>query len=314
MPSWGEATAVRKTGASTYECVLHDEWCIGSGKVYPHVHKTAQYSIIQVPNGGYVTGCFLEVVSAHFSTSLSKQNQPHTIALHIEFLRRTQVGPATFRVEDVKLGRQTSVVHVRMFQEGREEVIAYVTNTNMDTEEGVGFDTQYKLLPEPAPVDLSKLEQDEDPNWKLEDNMPHREFRKASKQVKWFFPRKGQARSNIADEWLCFADGSRFTNSSIGFVADMFPQIVESYRKNDQGPFWYPTLLLNLDVKKPLPPEGVKWLAIRVQTKRVKNGRLDLEVHVHDEEGDLVALSHHVTFVLSAARNTAARRKTNTKI
>lgn len=261
-----------------------------------------------------MTGCILQVVSTHFSTSLAKQNQPHTIALHVEFLRRTQAGPAIFKVEDVKLGRQASIVHVHMSQEGREEVIAYVTNSNMYAEEGVSFDTEYKLLPQPPPVDLGKLAQDADPYWKLQDKMPFSNFRKASQKVMWHFPRKGQALPNLADEWLCFTDGSNFTNTSIGFVADMFPQIVESYRDQNQGPFWYPTLLLNLDIKKPLPPEGVKWLAVRVQMKKVKNGRMDLEVHVHDAEGELVALSHHVGFVLDAARNMAARRKPDTKI
>lgn len=278
------------------------------------VHHNFVCSWSTVPNGGYVTGCVLEVVSAHFSTALAKQNQPHTIALHIEFLRRTQVGPATFHVEDVKLGRQASVVHVRMSQEGREEVIAYATNSNIDTEQGVSFDTEYKLQPPPVSVVLRDLAKDTDKNWYLEENMPFPKFRKASHQVKFYFPRNGQIQTNIADEWLCFRDGSNFTNSSIGFVADMFPLIVEAYRDQSQGPFWYPTLLLNLDVKKSLPPEGVKWLAIRVQTKKVKNGRMDLEVHVHDEQGDLVALSHHVTFVLDAARNTAARKKPDAKI
>ncbi|KAF9730492.1 hypothetical protein PMIN06_001345 [Paraphaeosphaeria minitans] len=297
MPSWKEATAVRKLSANTYECTLQDDWCIGT-----------------VPNGGYVTGCVLEVVSAHFATALAKQNQPHTIALHIEFLRRTGVGPATFHVEHVKLGRQASVVHVRMSQEGREEVIAYATNSNIDTEKGVGFDTEYKLQPPPPSVVLSDLAKDGDKNWCLQENMPFPKFRKAARQVKFHFPRNGQVKPSIADEWLCFRDGSNFTNSSIGFVADMFPQIVEAYRDQNQGPFWYPTLLLNLDVKKSLPPEGVKWLGIRVQAKKVNNGRMDLEVHVHDEQGDLVALSHHVSFVLDAARNTAARRKPDTKI
>lgn len=261
-----------------------------------------------------MTGCILQVVLTHFSTSLAKQNQPHTIALHVEFLRRTQAGPAVFKVEDVKLGRQTSIVHVHMSQEGREEVIAYATNSNMDTEEGVSFDTQYELLPPPPPVDLAKLERNEDPNWKLQDKMPFSNFRRASQKVKWHFPRKGQALANLADEWLCFADGTNFTNTSVGLVADMFPQIVESYRDESQGPFWYPTLLLNLDVKKALPPEGVKWLAIRVQLKQVKNGRMDLEVHVRDASGELVALSHHVGFVLDAARNMATRTKPDTKI
>lgn len=261
-----------------------------------------------------MTGCILEVVRTHFDTALSKQNQPHTIALHVEFLRRTQAGPATFKVSDVKLGRQTSIVHVHMSQEGREEVIAYVTNSNIDTEEGVTFDTGYSLIPSPPPVDLAKLEQDQDENWYVKAEMPFAKFRKAAQRVKWHFPRSGQAMNSIADEWLCFADGSSFTNSSIGFVADMFPQIIESFRDQSQGPFWYPTLLLNLDIKKTLPPEGVRWLAVRVQIKKIKNGRMDLEVHVHDAEGDLVALSHHVSFVLDATRNVAERRKPDTKL
>ena len=72
---------------------------------------------------------------------------------------------------------------------------------------------------------------------------------------------------------------------------------------------WYPTLLLNLDVKKALPAEGVKWLFSRVQAKQIKNGRYDLEVILMDAEGDLVALSHHVVFAVSAERNTAGRKK-----
>jgi acyl-coenzyme A thioesterase PaaI-like protein len=256
----------------------------------------------------------MEVVKTHFNTSLAKQNQPHTIALHIEFLRRTQTGPATFKVDDVKLGRQTSIVHVSMEQDGRQEVVAYATNSNLDTENGVTFDTQHELSPPVPAVDLTKLEQDSDPTWARQAKMPHSEFRKATNRVKFYFPRAGQPVPSTADEWLCFSDGSNFTNTSIGFVADMFPLLVEKFRDKKQGPFWYPTLLLNLDVKKSLPAEGVKWLQIRVEMKKVQRGRMDLEVFVHDAEGDLVALSHHVGFVMDASRNTAARRKTHAKI
>jgi acyl-coenzyme A thioesterase PaaI-like protein len=69
-------------------------------------------------------------VRTHFATSLAKQNQPHTIALHVEFLRRTEAGPATFKVEDVKLGRQTSIVHVNMEQNGRKEVMYLASCTS----------------------------------------------------------------------------------------------------------------------------------------------------------------------------------------
>ncbi|KAF2994808.1 hypothetical protein E8E13_001650 [Curvularia kusanoi] len=295
MPAWEEATVVQKESTNTYSCILYDDWSIGS-----------------VPNGGYVTGCLLEVVKKHFSTSLAKQNQPHTIALHIEFLRRTQAGPALFTVEDVKLGRQASIVHVTMEQEGRQEIVAYVTNSNISEEEGFTFDTQHELLPPPPPVDLTKLESDSDPLWRWTE-VPFAKFRKATAQVKFFLPRAGSVKPNIVDEWICWSNGQNFTQSSIGFVCDMFPQIVENF-KDTKKAFWYPTLLLNLDVKKLLPAEGVKWLNVRAELKQVKNGRLDLHIWVRDPAGELVALSNHVGFVLDASRNLAARRKTDAKM
>lgn len=78
--------------------------------------------------------------------------------------------------------------------------------------------------------------------------------------------------------------------------------------------YWYPTLLLNLEVKKALPEEGVEWLFLRVRAKQIKNGRMDLEVIVLDGDGDLVLLSHHVCFILGAERNLAARRVEESKI
>lgn len=120
----------------------------------------------------------------------------------------------------------------------------------------------------------------------------------------------------MADEWICLADGGRFTQTSLGFVVDQFPQIVEMYpaeqvaggeKSREEEVMrrmkWYPTVLLNLDVKKALPEDGVEWLFVRVRAKRIEKGRMDLEVVVLDEEGDLVAVSNHVCLILSAERN-----------
>jgi len=270
----------------------------------------------------------MRVVSLHFATTLAKQNQPHTVTLHLDFLRRTQVGPATFVVKDVKLGRQTSVVHVTLLQDGREEVVGYITNSNIATEEGVSFSTAWKLQPAPLPADLSKFDSDTDANWGERKQWPFADFRKATLNVRSWFPRAGQPASGVIDEWLALKNGENWTNESLGSVVDTFPQIIETYvlgddpysidneksaaskgeKKSGGVGFWYPTVLLNLDVKKALPEEGVKYLHVRLQAKQIKNGRFDLEIVVLDEGGDLVALSHHVCFAVSAARNTAARR------
>lgn len=75
------------------------------------------------------------------------------------------------------------------------------------------------------------------------------------------------------------------------------------------GKFWYPTLLLNLDVKKSLPEEGVEWLFARVDTKQIKNGRMDIDLVIMDEEGDVVALSTHVALAVDVGRNTKSAGK-----
>lgn len=274
----------------------------------------------------------MQVVRKHFETTLRKQNQPHTITLHLDFLRRTQVGLATFKVKDVKLGRQTSIVHVALSQDGREEVVGYITNSNITTEEGVSYSTAWSLSPPPLPADVSRFDSGTDANWAERHRWPFSDFRKATQQVRSWFPRNGQPKQSIIDEWLCLRNGENWTNESLGSVVDTFPQVIESYilgedpysiemekrftpkeqeqhMKGGSPGFWYPTLLLNLDVKKALPEEGVRWLFVRLQTKQIKNGRFDLEIVVLDQGGDLVALSHHVCLAVSSARNLAARRK-----
>merc|ERR1711939_596440 len=100
--SFADATAAKALSSHTYEAQFPDDWAIGS-----------------VPHGGYVTSVFLQVASTHFQTTLSTQKQPHTIGLHLDFLRRTQEGRALFTVKDTKLGRQTSVIQITLSQDGR---------------------------------------------------------------------------------------------------------------------------------------------------------------------------------------------------
>jgi hypothetical protein len=245
---------------------------------------------------------------------------------------------------DAKLGRQTSIIHVTLAQptrsdakppfkpeELREEVVGYITHSNMHKEKGVTLDTKWELHPKPPPVDLAALRKDCDEQWARKTSMPFEHFRKASTKVWFHFPRKGQAMRSIGDEWICFRNGEKFTSASLGYLADTWPMPVEQFRE-EQNPYdvaagtdakgaakkpavyWYPTVLLNLDIKKALPEEGVEWLFGRVRAKQIKNGRMDLEVIIMDEVGDIVALSHHVTLVLDSSRNTAKRSHDKSKI
>jgi len=313
---FAEATSVKQLSSHTYEAFFHDDWCIGS-----------------VPHGGYVTATFLQVVSAHFRTTLSAQNQPHTITLHLDFIRRTQAGPALFTVQDSKVGRQTSIVHATLSQgknedakppykngESRDEVVGYITNSNIHSEQGMSVPTTFKLSPPRIPVNLSDLQNNTDENWERQIKMPLSWFRKASNHTIFHYPRQGQLGDGMGDEWIRFSNDEKFTNASLGYVADTFPTVVEDYMNKtnrhdtDKRSRWYPTLVLNLDVKKALPEEGVDWLFVRVQAKQIKNGRMDLEVVILDEGGEIVALSHHVCLILGAERNLAKRTDGGSKI
>lgn len=307
--TFAEATAITQLSSHTYSADFPDDWCIGS-----------------VPHGGFVTAMFLTVAQDHFKSTLCSQNQPHSIALHLDFLRRTQGGAALFTVRDVKLGRQTSVIHITLSQGSlsnpREEVVGYITNSNFATEEGVTFSTHYQLTPPPPKVDLALLKHDKDKNWARQGDMPFARFRKATTKTQFHFPRRGQPHKNIADEWIRLANGENWTNASLGYVCDMWPMPVEAFlysenpydiksREGSLRParFWYPTVLLNLEIKKSLSKKGVEWLFARVITKSIKNGRMDLEIVILDEGGEIVALSNHVALAVAADRNLAERRK-----
>ncbi|KAI9852571.1 MAG: hypothetical protein M1824_001860 [Vezdaea acicularis] len=334
MPSsLAAASAVKALDSHTYSAFLPEDWCIGT-----------------VPHGGFLTTILMTASALHFRTTLSAQNQPHTLALHVDFLRRTHVGPATLRITDVKLGRQTSVIHISLSQrtsraaaavedqkkdvEAEEEkLISTLTHTQLSpspsTSHGPTLPTLPPLTPTPLPATLSLLPTNNDPNW-TPGILPHPSFRKAAQHLLYHFPRDGPAHPSFCDEWIQLASGERFTDKCLGYVCDMWPQVVENYRsashgdgdspealtspqdnhtdqKLETGLNWYPTLLLNLEIKKLLPPEGLDWLFVRVRAKQIRNGRLDLEVVALDEEGEIVALSHHVCFVVGAERNLARR-------
>ena len=68
-----------------------------------------------------------ETVQHHFRTTLKGYDQPHTFNMHIIFLRPITVGKAELAVTDTKLGSSVSTTHVKLSQEGKESVVAFVS-------------------------------------------------------------------------------------------------------------------------------------------------------------------------------------------
>ncbi|KAH7027284.1 thioesterase-like superfamily-domain-containing protein [Microdochium trichocladiopsis] len=337
------ATAVRPLGHATY-----------------HAELVQSFSNGTVPNGGYVASCLMSAAAAH----LKARGQADIITAHFEFTSRTEVGPAVIVVEEVKLGRRLSTLHVALYQgslqpdqaphltlppsagaaisgkppPSRRQVVAYFNCGSLEIERGITLPTGYDFadttrVPKPQRPDLAALSRDQDRTWarmRIPDKLGGLE-RRALHNMEYYFPRAGQLRKSVIDVWLRLAEpGSRFNNVSLGYVADSWPYVVEAYRGSgttkstattttryaeedeirEDDIFWFPTVVMNLDVKKSLAGRGgVEWLSMRVEAKQIRNGRLDMEVVLLDEAGGLVAICHHVNLIVGGERNLKRRTK-----
>ena len=229
-------------------------------------------------------------------------------------------------------------MHVTLAQDEsgtlQDEVEGYITMSNISKENGLTLPTHFELHPTPIAADLPfLLAHNQDQNWALRRAQASPEFRRASKNIMIHLEkpdrRPAERTRAILDQWVRFSPLERpgkFTNDCLGFVVDMFPQIVGSYINAERGEsdleekagdeanprpeYWYPTLALNLDVKQLLPTQGAEWLFVRVQACAIKNGRIDLHITVLDAAGDLVALSTHCSLVMDPKRNTSRTSKT----
>lgn len=61
------------------------------------------------------------------------------------------------------------------------------------------------------------------------------------------------------------------------------------------------SLTLSVEIKQRLPKEGVRWLYLRNECKRILNGRMDMEVLLFDEKMDLIAISHQTAVLIPPA-------------
>ncbi|KAK7757679.1 hypothetical protein SLS62_000056 [Diatrype stigma] len=222
----------------------------------------------------------------------------------------------------------------------RRAVLAYTTHTDLRTFTGITLPTGYETtpaaeLPSPMP-DFEVLKtKSADDAWE-EAKLPQSSaFLRSLRNWTFYLPRGGPLTPGVLDMWIRLASGERITQAALPYVVDSFPYNLHTFlaapelrelllnpppdhedgskvkevREKDKqrASLWFPTVVMNLEAKMALPEEGVEWLAVRVTSKQIKDGKFDLDVLVHDIDGDIVALSHHVAMVLSMERNLGKR-------
>ena len=206
------------------------------------------------------------------------------------------------------------------------------SNMDMHAMHGVSYDTNYRLAPAAAPADILKLASGTESHWtKWAFPWHAKSFLKPYTHFHFYIPINGPPHPSLTDVWITPGNkDDAFTTEILGSIADIWPRMVENYCPESEWSttslvsralrgretssidadfglgrhpqaFWYLTLSMTLEIKKLLPPQGVKWLFMRAQAKGIRNGRMDTEVTILDQNSELVALSHHVCLVIDNA-------------
>ncbi|KAG8156757.1 hypothetical protein KVR01_013362 [Diaporthe batatas] len=225
----------------------------------------------------------------------------------------------------------------------RRAILAYTTHTNLAAFTGISLPTGFEgtaAAENPPLPDFEALKsRGVDDTW--EESRPPRAALSVARSLQnWNFyvPRQGPLAPGVLDMWTRLSSGERITQGALPYVVDSFPynlheflaapelrELLQAGRKGEaagdspegkdikakdeqRAGMWFPTVVMNLEMKTALPEDGVEWLAVRVTSKQIKEGKFDLDISVRDVHGELLVLSHHVAMILSIERNTRKSR------
>ncbi|KAI9713260.1 MAG: hypothetical protein M1820_001247 [Bogoriella megaspora] len=273
-------------------------------------------------------------VEHRFSTVHKKLNQPNVLSIQVQFFRLLFPSKAQISFRDIHLGKSASTAQFTVIQNEKDCIAGMV---NLQVLDGYTFKTSWNLAPAPCEASIGHLSTDSDPRWVSYQCPYHPEgFRRVQSYVKFFVPLVLKDPTYL-DQWFTPSDpGDTFSNETIGFVADLSLPILDNFfgkdcsgshehilevadqQKRDRemgihrvvdassGAYeskgMIMTMSSNIEIKKRLPPDGVKWLFMRAIAKQIKAGRLSMEVILLDENGDLVAVSSQVLPIIDLER------------
>ncbi|EAW22563.1 thioesterase family protein [Aspergillus fischeri NRRL 181] len=231
-----KAINVTPIDSHTYSAYLDPQWCILSGK-------------FNLPRHIDATVYFRETKCNQFRST------PEPIGMQLSFLRRTVVGPAVLRVQDIKIGARISTIHVTLSQRPDRpgtasdkddlevKVVGYITVSPPDMEEGPIRKGTWGLSPPPVSgslaigsVNLEALAANgTDGAWMRLPRPPPAVT--APQHLEIYTPRPQgpmtleSRQKQVVDQWARFIPGgkkvARWSNEAVMFLADMFPAALD---------------------------------------------------------------------------------------
>ena len=303
--SFDAAVSVRPKSSTTnvYIADIKRDWAIGL-----------------VAHGGYACAVVASAAQAHVFTHHPELGHTDVVTVQQEFISACNLGAAEVEVAELSLGRQYSTLRVQLFQDSetkgvskrslRVETLIRLGNLHRESlnTSGMSLPTiTYKAQHGPLPPRSECIE------W--QDTPPLFARRTAYTQVRFLVPPRqthsessdnAKFRSSVGEQWMTWRNVEErqkgFSVQALCFIVDEFRPVPEHFGIVGQ---WYPTMSMSLEVKKGLADgkPGWEWLFLRLESHQIRNGRMDIDVVVLDEEGELVALSRHVALIVPSERN-----------
>ncbi|KAF2760199.1 hypothetical protein EJ05DRAFT_474093 [Pseudovirgaria hyperparasitica] len=263
------------------------------------------YSVKGISQGGYLLSLLLRAAHHHFTTTHASLSQPHTISIHASLLRPTPVGRVTISITDTKISRGTSVIHLSLAaSSGKESVAAYILQGNFDTLEGVSADTGYFDTLEKVPPRGSSAEMhaNKDPNWKYAPEYAAQFDVPSISYADMYVVRDSAESQSSLSRYFTPSrkyNPGNFSAFQIPWLADMpyVPVLSEVAMSK-----WLATLTMTVEIKRPLPAEGLEWVLCRTSTAGVRNGVADYNTWVQNDRGEVLAFATQVMRVVESKK------------
>ncbi|KAK6829900.1 hypothetical protein PG989_010562 [Apiospora arundinis] len=333
---FSEAVKITKLDPNTYKCFLNEAYCVGE---VPNGGYAA--SCMLAAASTHLTSCGQpDTLTAHFEFPNRTSAGPAVISVE-EVRIGQQLSRLHLTLWQGDLLPQTPWISPSL---SHRTVLAYSTHTDLRSFTGISLPTGYESTDAAALPPLPDFEalkaSGRDDTWE-EPKIPKPVTMLMRSLQNWHFylPQKEPFSPGVLDMWIRQASGEPITQAALAYVVDSFPynlhtflaspelrQLLQSQsdregetketrakrkdleeRDEQRATLWFPTVVMDLEAKSALPEEGVEWLAVRVTSKQIKDGKFDLDILVRDLEGELVALSHHVAMIVSVERNTKKR-------
>jgi len=259
-------------GAAGYLATISDRWDI-SGR----------------PNGGFLLAMATRAMAGQLRPSPEAHWQPSPLTVTAHYLRPVDHGPADLSAEVIRQGRRFQTVAGSLTQQGKERLRTLAT---------FGFvpDDVTPSLDATSPPELPSP--DECPS--LRDLDPPEGMARPPEIFSRFDLRLGpgpgwptgqRSGSTEIAGWIRFADGRPPDALSLLLFADAFPPAILDVVAST----WVPTLELTVHVRAhPVPG----WLRTRFRTRLVRDGLLEEDGELWDEDGQLVAMSRQLALLL----------------